>query len=438
MAVDFSLLPMEMPETGKPPSRLLWMVVFLLLVLAGIVGVLLIWPKNLSTHTFSFWGTLVLYPVGIPALIVLFRFQHYAARKLDIQMSNRAARQYNEGVFAAASVPLAVLGASHRFSVVSAENAIAGIQSGTLRLPVQELLARDSEPARVRWLDVPGVRLGAGIDEDDRKRQEVVTRWLFGEILEELAEAITALPVQASLRVHLLVSGMLTDLQNEALWQECWSSCRFRPASVARLKAEPRNLQLVDAWLDQIAGGHEHEAKLIVAVQLHALLGGSPRTGTAEAGVALLLMPDALASQYGISRMANLHRPVRGPFDLSNDALAHALKWASLTTELIPGGWRTGIDMTQAGALYAAALQAGLDIQPVDIDPRVGHAGIAAPWLATACAARTLCAGAPSQIVFAGAEAGVDCAVLREATGENPVTVDASANGVAVERAIES
>lgn len=438
MAVDFSLLPREIPEPDKPPSRLVWMVVFLLLVLAGTLGVLLTWPKNLSTRTFTFWGTLILFPVGIPALIVLFRFQHYAARKLDIQMSNRATRQYNEHVFAAASVPLAVLAASHRFSAASAENAIAGIQSGALRLNVQELLARDSEPARVRWLDVPGVRLSAGTDEDDRKRQMVVTRWLFGEMLEDLAAAIRALPVQAGLRVHLLVSGMLTDVQNEALWRECWTSFGFRPAPVAGQIAEPRDLQMVDGWLDQVAGGHEHEAKLIVAVQLHALLGGSPPIGTAEAGVALLLMPDALASQYGVSRMADLYRPVRGPFDLSNDALAHALKWASLTAELIPGGWRTGIDMTRAGALRAAALRAGLEIQPVDIDPRVGHVGIAAPWLATVCATRTLCTGAPSQIVFAGEEEGVDCAVLRDVPGGATLIDASTGNGSAAERAIES
>ncbi|WP_413185632.1 hypothetical protein [Paraburkholderia sacchari] len=426
MAVDFSLLPAEIPETSKPPSRLVWAVAFLVLVLIGIFAVLMFWPRSLPTNTFDFWCTLFLFPVGIPALIVLLRYQHYAGHKLDIQMSNRATRQYNDSVFAAASVPISVLGVSHRFSAIADENAIASIQSGTLRLTVQELFARDSEPDKVRWLEAPEVKLHAGTDEDDRKRHTDVTRWLFKELLAELAGAINALPMQVGLGVHLLVSGMLTGEQNEALWRECWERFEFHTPCVFAGGAGRSDLQMVDGWLDQVTAGQQREVKLVVAIQLHPLLADSPPRGTAEAGVALLLMPDALASQHRVARMASLYRPERGPFDLSNGALMRALKWAGSTAKAISGGWQTGLDQTHAGALRKSAVLAGLEILPVDLDSRVGHAGIAAPWLAVACAASSLSTAAPIQIVFAGQGEGVDCAVLRDNSGEDCSATTAS------------
>lgn len=419
MAVDFSLLPNETPEPDKPPSRPGWALVFLLLVLIGVVAVLLAWPKGQPTQTSAFWGTVILFPVGIAALIVLLRFQHYHARKLDVQLGNTMLRQYNERVFATASVPLAVLGASYRFSVAPDENAIASVQSGALRLAVREMFAQDSEPEKVRWLDVPSVKLRLGNEEDDRKRQIEVTRWLFAEMIAELAGAIKTVPAQAILKVNLLISGLLTAEQNEALWKACWSGFGLRQALVFEPAAQTGSLQMIDAWLDRIAGGDELEAKLIVSIQLHPLMSGSPAKGAAEAGVALLLMPDALASQQGGARLANLHRPVRGTFDLPSEALARALKWASSTSEAISGGWQTGLALPQAGVLRASAVKGGLEVQVIDLDPRIGYAGIAAPWLATACAARSLTADSPQQIVFAGQVEGVDCAVLRTASSEN-------------------
>ncbi|SAL70848.1 hypothetical protein AWB71_04317 [Caballeronia peredens] len=431
MTVDFSLLPSETPEPDKPPSRLVWAVVFLVLVLIGIFIVLFAWPKGRSTQTSDFWGAVILFPVGIPALIVLLRFQHYFAQKLDVQLNNKAVRQYNDRVFSAASMPLAVLGASYRFSAIRAENDIASVQTGGLRLTVRELFARDSEPEKVRWLDVPNVKLRSGTEEDDRKRQIEVTRWLFAEMIAELAGAIRTLPAQVVLKVNLLISGLLTSKQNEALWRECWGGFGLRPALVGEPAAQSGNLQMIDAWLDRIVRGDELEVKLIVSVQLHPLMNGSPPKGTAEAGVALLLMPDALAIQHGSARIANLHRPVRGTFEQSNEALAHALKWGSSTSASISGGWQTGLALAQSGVLRASTLKAGLEVQAIDLDPRIGYAGVAAPWLATACAVRSLTADLPRQIVFAGQVEGVDCAVLRATASETSSVISMEGGAVA-------
>jgi len=275
MAVDFSLLPNETPEPDKPPSRPGWALVFLLLVLIGVVAVLLAWPKGQPTQTSAFWGTVILFPVGIAALIVLLRFQHYHARKLDVQLGNTMIRQYNERVFATASVPLAVLGASYRFSVAPDENAIASVQSGALRLAVREMFAQDSEPEKVRWLDVPSVKLRLGTEEDDRKRQIEVTRWLFAEMIAELAGAIKTVSAQAILKVNLLISGLLTAEQNEALWKACWSGFGLRQALVFEPAAQTGSLQMIDAWLDRIRTMKKLQIDLLVVLVLALLVTGA-------------------------------------------------------------------------------------------------------------------------------------------------------------------
>ena len=413
MAVDFSLLPTEEAVADDPPSQLLWTIVFFALVLAGAFVVLLLWPKSLPTHTGQFWITLVAFPVGAATLVVLRRYSVYEGRKLDAILTNEACHSYNERVFDAARIPLALVSAAYRFSADPVQNRIDAIRAGSLKLETQDPIARDGEPVKARWLAVPGVKVAPGLKEDDRNRQRQVTKWLFNELLDDLTSSLQTLPLHIDLRVHLTFSGGLTREENEALWQECWGERQFRRVSFSEAAAGPVDLNSLDVWLDQLIETPSKEGRLIVAIQLHPLLSGSPPAGAAEAGVALLLIPDALASQLNVVHTAKLHRPVRAPYVRSNDALSHALKWANLTAADIPGGWQTGLDATQAGMLRASAVQSGPTVHPTKLDQTVGDVGATAPWLAVACAAESLSADIQSQIVFAGQTENLDCTVLR-------------------------
>lgn len=412
MAVDFSLLPKEEPEPGDPPSRLVWMIVFLVMVLAGALALLLLWPKNLPTHTWKFWVSLILFPVGIPAWIVLRRYGHYEGRRLDVLMRNEAIRKYNERVFSLAARPLALVGAAYRFSSDRKENAIDSIQSGGVRLSTQEPIASDGDPVKARWLTVPGARLERGGKEADDHRLGKVTRWLYAELLDDIANRILLLPSRIDLVVSLWVSGGLPRQQYVLLWQECWRERQLRQMRLLE-ESEPAGLETLDSWLDQVANCDGREARLIVAIQLYPVISEAPPVGAAEAGVALLLMPGVQASRHAVVPEANLYRPVRVPFDQSKEILPHAMKWADIRAAEIPGGWQTGLGAEQAGVLREAAVRLGLTAGPTDLDQTVGHAGAAAPWLAIACAANSLSASVQSQIVFAGQSDGVDAAVVR-------------------------
>ncbi len=412
MAVDFSLLPPEQPEPDDPPSLFVWTVVFFALALAGVFATLLLWSKNLPTDTWKFRTTLILFPVGIPALLVLRLHSRYEGRKESVEMGNEAAGQFNNRVFDAAAIPLALIAGAYRFSATQKENTVEAIRTGSLKLDTKDPIARDGEQVKARWLVVPGVPLRSGSKRDDRERHCKVATWLFDELLDELASQIQTLHPQLDLVVHLLISNRLTFQENEVLWNASWQKHSLRHASRVDATKDFSDFNSLDRWLDQVIEGQGRQVRLIVAVQLHPLLSSSPPAGAAEAGVALLLMPDALAGQHDVTRTARLYRPVRAAFAKSNDALSNALKWAGVVAAEIPSGWQTGLDATQAGALREPAVRLGLTARPSDLDQSVGYAGVAAPWLAVACAAESLTGDVRNQIILARHAESVDCAVL--------------------------
>ncbi|UIF87521.1 hypothetical protein [Cupriavidus sp. UYPR2.512] len=423
MAVDFSLLPKEVAIAEVPPSRLFWGLTFILMAVGCGLAVLLIWPKHLATNTWRFWISLFLLPLGVAGLTVLRRYALYEGHKLDVLMRNEAVCDYNAGILEAAARPLAVVGTAHRFSSDRSENAVQSIKSDVVRLESLNPIFSEGDPVQARWLHVPGVELKSGARKDDESRQMKVVCWLFSELLEEMAERLASLPSPTDLGVHLWVSGGLSRKDYLELWQQCWVERRLRRMHVID-DAKPVQLDAVDSWLDQLAAGHECEARLFVTIQLYPLLSETPPVGAAEAGVAVLLMPGDQASRNAVACDGNLHRPVQGPLDQLDDAICRALQWGELEASQVIGGWQTGLGSAQTGILRATALNLKLSVKPTDLDQTVGHAGIAAPWLAVACGAKSLSAAAPNQILFCGQMDSVNAAIVRrveDGLGPGPI-----------------
>lgn len=422
MAVDFSQLPSEASEHLDPPSRLVWVVAFLLMVLMGTFAVLFFWPKDMPTQTWKFWVTLVLFPVGIPTWIVLRRYSVYAGRQLDADLHNEAVQAFNQRVFEAASVPLALIAAAYRFTAKPDANNAASILQGLVALESQPSIAERGDVLKARWLTIPGMPLAPGRREDDLRRQQQVTTWLFDQLLDDLAAGIRALPARVPLVIQLAIANELTHEENQHLWLSGWRARSLRHADIAPPEEGAADFMWLDRWMDDVIQGTNRHATLFVAVQLHPLLVNSPPAGAAEAGVALLWLPDALARPGAMRRVADLHRPVRAAIKQPDDALAHALQWGHVSAQSISQGWLTCLDATQASALRTPAHALGLDPHLTDLDQTVGNAGAAAPWLALACAASTLTAEVAEQIVLVGQGDHVDGAVVKRAHNDPTAT----------------
>lgn len=414
MAVDFSQLPAEEPFDGSPPSKLVWGIAFVVMAAIGVGAVLLLWPKKMPANTWQFWATLGIFPIGIPGFIVLRRFSSYEGSRLDVELRNEAARKFNEQVFNAAGIPLALAGAAYRYSADKKENAMGSVRQGSAMLKTQIPLAADAEPVKARWLTVPKMKEEPGTLHDDFIRRQLVTAWLFDELLGDLLPQLQALPTSVPLTVQLWIANGHKHAQNQSLLEDHWYAKLNRTLKVAPEAEAPADLKTLDTWMDAVLEGADSHAMLIVAIQLHPLLAGSPPADAAEIGAALLFVPDGLASQHKVSRIANLCRPVRGPVAQPADALSTALRWSGVSAEQIKGGWRTGLDAKYAGALREAAIRLDLPVRAIDVDQVIGHGGIAAPWLTLACAASALVNDATEQIAFVAQGEQLDCAVLRQ------------------------
>src|SRR5438445_4046316 len=122
MAVDFSLLPAEVPSPEKGPSPFVWSIAFVVLTLAGIAFALWSWPRNAKTQTLWFWFCIVVIPVCLAGALVLRRFSHFYKCRNRALSGNRLGKAYVDMVFDVASVPLAVLAAGYRVHTDEKEN----------------------------------------------------------------------------------------------------------------------------------------------------------------------------------------------------------------------------------------------------------------------------------------------------------------------------
>ena len=364
-------------------------------------AVLLLWPSGMPTQTLRFWLTLLVFPSGLAAVIVMQRYSHFEAQVLDARIHNEVCREYTEELFDFARRPLVLIGAAFRFSEASEINDLApgAVQDRSLSLPA--LLPATSQGQLIKapqlTLSDPELHFAAeqallaeaveGISMDQLIRQHASLAWLFAQLQDSLAEEISQLPAGLPLVIQLRISSALRASVIQALWQKNWMLRSMRQARLELpMDDADSSLMEMDNWLDQVHDKAQQCARLMVAVHLHAAVNDLPPSGSAEAGVALLLLPELVAERFDVTGIANLHRPVRGDADQHDAALEHALEFAGIDAGAIGAIWQTGVAPESSGKFLLAASQMGLTMLSGDLDDAIGNTGIATPWLAIACA----------------------------------------------------
>ncbi|WP_217468979.1 hypothetical protein, partial [Paraburkholderia phenoliruptrix] len=395
-----------------PPSRLLWTIVFLLIVIVSVFAVLLLWPKEEPTQTPWFWTCVTVYPFGLAAFVVLRRYSVFEGSRLDAIAWNRAREDHMDQVFDGASRPLAVLAATCRFSSEAKDDDFGELMHGSVKLEPQTSPKPDAPPINARWFEKPDAdESGIRFKRDDERRPYVVA-WAFSVVTDSIADAIRSLPAESRLTVELVLPGIAKTDEVLAIWNRQWATLDFRPAQV-RVVAENPDLMYVDAWLDRINQKRDDEVRLVVGVRLNAIHQALTPEGSAEALVAILLAPEAVARTCKLAPLAMLHRP-NGTEDCAiDDALARALQWGRAEAVGVKRIWQGGLDVSEANAATKALVKAGIGAKVANIDYMVGHAGAVAPWLVVAYAACAAVRDEAPQIVVTTDKAGVCFAVLR-------------------------
>ena len=410
MAVDFSLLPPEEPLPDKPPSRLLWTVIFFVIAIIGVFLVLLLWPKYEPTQTPWFWTCVTVYPSGLAALVVLRRFSVFEGWRLEAIAWNDAREDHESGVFERASRPLAVLAATCRFACEAEEDDFDKLLDQSVTLAPRTALKPDAPPINARWLER---RADDGSEfRSDRQRRYQLLRWAFCTAIRAVAEAVRTLPPELRVKVQLVVPGIESVDEALTIWSREWAKVDLRPTQVGVL-VDPPDLMYTDTWLDRVNNNLDGEARLLVCVKLNPVVETLPLDGSSEALAALLIVPWALAQQFRLAPIAMMHRP-NGVEDCTiDDALARAFRWGGVGPADIRRSWRGGFEATNRSATTIALVKTGMPAKTLDVDTMIGHAGEIAPWVAIACAATAACRDRAAQLAITTGKSEVCFAIVR-------------------------
>lgn len=372
-------MPAELPEleppevAPNPPRAIVWLGLFVVVMLAGVIIGLLTWPKIEPTDTVWFWVRLLMLPALAWSVMFGLR-RHYYDEETDRLQAEREVREEDRNkALLFASEPLAVLGCAYVAAPGSADVA-SRIAKGERSLNAGTSLA-----------GIDAVRHTAlKLKEDD----EVPGRYrdCFNSLLERIAGAVAAVPdrMPFSVRLHLPADVDQVGLLN--MWQSCWAGKHLRPVK-AKALAVDQGLMALDEWLDIRGGPSLERATLFVSVQLH----DNPPQMSAEAAVGVLLAWAPLAERCELKTQAMLHRPLELRTTGLDAALSKVLLWGKTTPAEVSDLWQAGLSGTDKGALLQAASDTKLGVAQTarfsgvhDIDLAIGHSGVCAGWLAVA------------------------------------------------------
>lgn len=412
MAVDFEKFPPEEPIPDKPPSRFVWTILFLVIVLAGVFVVLLFWPRGESTRTLWFWICVTVYPVGVAAFVVLRRYSVYEGRRLDAIEWNAAREKHVNSVFEQASRPLALVAAAYRFASDAKEESFDKLLDGSIKLEPRTAPKPDTPPVNARWFEKPDADENGTRFKNDDQRRRYVREWVFGSLIDDVTEAVRILPSDLKLAIQLVLPDTVNTDEALASWDKQWAKSDLRPVK-AEILLDPPDLMTLDAWLDRINQKRDQEARLLVFVRLNSILQALPPEGSAEAGVALLVAPESVQREFKIQPIAWLHRPNETDTCPVDVALARALRWGRVEAAAVNRIWQSGLDSVTANKASTAVVKAGIAAKPANIDYMVGHASEVASWLGVTCAAKAAAQDGSPQLVVAASKKGPCFTVLR-------------------------
>ncbi|MEJ0003719.1 MAG: hypothetical protein WDN30_09350 [Pararobbsia sp.] len=414
MAVDFSLLPPEVPVPQKAPSPFVWSIVFVVLTLTGVALALWSWPRNMPTHqTLWFWFSIVVIPVCLAGAFVLRRFAHFYGRRNRALSDNRLGKAYLDMVFDAASMPLAVLAFDYRLHIDDEENTFDALVARSASPPTRP--AKDSHHMIVASCLEPA---SAALTFDDEERQVAVLEWIFRSFAPAIVGVLDSVPERIPVEVHLEVSGaVLSHEAIHAVWKRLAMS-----AHASRLNAEPigqpsGGLWFIDAMLDRTPPAPHDVVALRINVNLSLIRTADPEPGSTEAATMMLLCPAALARKEQLPVAGWFHRPQAEATAPPEGALHYALKWARTTGAALAGTFQTGFDQRSAAQLPVALQAAGRPVNGASssdfvLDTLAGHAGTTAPWLAAVLALDRAVASAAPYVAGVQSEGQVLLAVL--------------------------
>jgi hypothetical protein len=383
-------MPVDLKELGpsksyppRGPGILAWSVVWFVCVIVVDSAILLLWPHSRHARGAAFWLPLA----GLPNVLFLAIFMlgraYYEGAYLHVMFYNDHREERRRSLVERGQQFVRVMDFSYLLPVADGKLACMLVE-GTPVIKAQPL--RDGS-ATARHTRLPD-------DSNTVSCDPLLIQVLQQVPLDRVGKLYVQLLVPLVRTIRPLLQAGMTPAVRLVMADPTNPGDKLKQLrTVIRAMnlylpdcetvAAADGLMLIDAWLD--AG--ETRPLLVVAVQLHE----KPPEDSAEAGVALLFLSQAATLPDATRPCATLHRPVAVPLHEMAEGLAFAMLWGRVTSSAIKQAWLTGFNTPEQTQVTRACRRAALE-QLTKFEARrmpdsvLGHAGLAAEWLAIAAA----------------------------------------------------
>lgn len=307
MPVELNKIPgtASLPE---PPDKVRWLIITIVIFIAGAAISLYFWPKDLTTHSVWFWFCTLIIPFFAGVISYALRLRSYENECDRIHWWNHLHQEQYEMQVSCGQRYAALLGKSYITPIAKNKLTSALLNmDGQLQYIYSSYLQRSMTTAQL----LP--------HQSNFSVAEYASRleMYLSELIRMLQPDLSALTDSLSVRIHH--DGTLAHAQIQALWEKLYSAAY--PVTEFIIETDNDGLMWLDEWLDK------QERQVVLSVEIN--LFGEPKDKYAESVSALLLASPEWVNEYGDEHIsAVIHRPVV----VSDDANSFddALLWGHL------------------------------------------------------------------------------------------------------------
>lgn len=386
-------LDWEMPEPpevspGEPPPLWVYVVLFVVIQVAGIALTVFGWPKGQPTMTSAFWVQILVLPLlvwlGISGII----YRGYEEARNEALWWNHFRRERDAYWRRWAHTHLVLVDSV----VLTPEDDLAERMLGLEG-------AAPQNPGKV--LVLPGVDSASG-----QSRLEQV----FAQLLVPLTGVLNECVPTGTFEILLQSGGEAHAIELQRTWRKLGLP---GDPKIAWLPADA-DFPMAEHWFNE---QKMPNYRLVLACQLHD---GDDAPSSSELAAALLLSTPAmlsevkarLKSRFKLKPQAYLFRPITAESDAVDTALETLLHAGQVPRGKLKHVWFSRLDKLIKHATTTAARDTGLTVAMHDVDRAIGKPGPVNGWLLPALAAQMVQHGQGAQLLAIPYRRGVALSIV--------------------------
>jgi hypothetical protein len=381
-------------ELPSPPSPWIYVVLLVVLLLAGAVLTVINWPKAQPTMTKEFFGCIFLLPTLVWFFIggfiyhTSYELNHLGAVSWNIQrwyyLMNRQrwARQ-----------TLAILASAAVTPEIDVAERMLGLEGSKPMNPDKTMVLPD---------------LGTAVGESRLQK-----------VLESLLTPMIGMISTATSKGTFDILVQSLKIEDGADLHRVWSKLKLPGTPKLHWSAHDSAFPAGD-WIDS---QQMPDFRLVVAWQLRDA--GQEPTFSEAATALLLARPEALTLRKGkLKTQAYLYRPIVAEADAIDAGLKNLLTREQVPTARIKHFWLSRLNRMTRHASKEAIKDGGLSAVEHDLDHAIGKPGPVNAWLLQALAAEMVQHGQGAQLIAAPLGNGVSFNLVGSAPAQISVPYD--------------